>query len=130
MAHDENHKIILLHKLIMNDLENISEIDHIKSERKFDNRLCNLRIVTRSQNCCNRGLLKSNTSGVTGVYFRKRDNVWVAEIYVNQKRTVLYYGKDMNAAIKARKEAEEKYYKEYSYKNSQKIYCERNKINV
>ena len=48
-----NGKSVGLHKLIMNDLENQCDIDHIKTENKFDNRKLNLRKTTRQQNACN-----------------------------------------------------------------------------
>jgi hypothetical protein len=41
-------------------------IDHINHIRD-DNRLCNLRLASRSENCCNQLLLTRNTSGVKGV---------------------------------------------------------------
>lgn len=42
------------------------EIDHINRD-KHDNRIENLRVVSKSQNARNRGLMKSNRTGVTGV---------------------------------------------------------------
>jgi len=73
------------------------EIDHI-NRVKTDNRLINLREATRSDNCRNRGLLRNNTSGVSGVYFEKSSGLWAVE--VNGKR----YGrrKCKNAAIALR----------------------------
>jgi hypothetical protein len=73
------------------------EIDHI-NRVKTDNRLTNLREATRSINCRNRGLLRNNTSGVSGVYLEKSSELWVVE--VNGKR----YGrrKSKDAAIALR----------------------------
>lgn len=55
------------------------EIDHINRD-KADNRICNLREVSRSENCLNRGLLRNNTSGVSGVYLEKSSGLWVVEV--------------------------------------------------
>jgi hypothetical protein len=59
------------------------EIDHI-NRVKTDNRLANLREANRADNCRNRGLLRNNTSGVSGVYLEKSSGLWVVE--VNGKR--------------------------------------------
>jgi hypothetical protein len=73
------------------------EIDHI-NRAKTDNRLVNLREASRADNCRNRGLLRNNTSGVSGVYLEKYSGLWVVE--VNGKR----YGrrKSKDAAIALR----------------------------
>jgi hypothetical protein len=55
------------------------------------------------------------------VVWHKRDNVWEAYITVNYKRTYLGRFVDFKEAVKARKEAEEKYFGEFSYDNSMKI---------
>lgn len=124
-----NGKEIGLHKLIMDDLLNEYDIDHIKTENKFDNRKLNLRRVNRSENNTNKVIQKNNTSGVTGVRFHSRDNVWEANININKKYTYLGRSYNFSDACKLRKEAEEKYYKEHSYSNSQKMYEERTNNN-
>lgn len=55
------------------------EVDHI-NRLKTDNRLSNLREADRSLNCTNRGLLRNNKSGVSGVYFEKYKGLWVVEV--------------------------------------------------
>jgi len=74
-----------------------TEIDHI-NRVKTDNRLSNLRDVDRTTNCSNRGLLRNNTSGVSGVYFEKGSGLWVVEV------AGVRYGrrKDKAEAIKLR----------------------------
>lgn len=56
------------------------QVDHINGDR-VDNRLCNLREVTNSQNCKNQKTRCTNKTGVTGVY-RYRRGRWWAEITV------------------------------------------------
>lgn len=51
------------------------EIDH-KNRDRTDNRLVNLREVTRKQNTRNCGLQKNNTSGCVGVVWRKDQGKW------------------------------------------------------
>lgn len=66
-----------------------------------------------------------NTSGVTGVKWHSRDNIWGAWIRVNHKNMYLGRFENFDDAINARKEAENKYFGEYSYDNSQKLYKQR-----
>ena len=67
----------------------------------------------------NKGIRSNNSSGVTGVGWSKKNNKWRARITLNNKEYHLGYFDDKNDAIKARKEAENKYFGEFSYENSQ-----------
>jgi HNH endonuclease/AP2 domain len=63
-----------------------NEIDHINGN-KADNRIANLRDVTRTQNMQNEiKVRKSSSSGFMGVRFRKDRNTWTATIRVNGKQ--------------------------------------------
>lgn len=108
---DKNY--IFLHNLIMGQ----KGVDHINHNTK-DNRKSNLRIVTRSQNLMNVGLRKDNKSGVTGVWWDKQRACWVAKIQKNKIRYTLGYSNNFDKVVKMRKDAEEKYFGEYSYDNS------------
>lgn len=106
---------ILQHRIIMNPNEG-NIIDHI-NHLKFDNRKCNLRECGMSQNAMN----KKNTnksSGYTGVSWQDNMNAWRARIKYNNKEFTLGYFDSIENAIKIRKEAEEKYFGEFSYDNS------------
>lgn len=118
-ARDGNRKI-KLHRLIMRTLNCPTEIevDHIKQNR-YDNRKSQLRIATNSQNQFNKGLRKNNTTGVTGIY-EDKNHTWRVYICTNYENLYLGRFKTKEEAIKARKEAEEKYFGEWSYDNSQK----------
>lgn len=120
---------IFLHKLIMDDLENTTDIDHIDTERKYDNRKSNLRVAKRIENCRNRRLNRNNTSGVTGVYWASREQKWRATIKVNYKYIELGDFDDFNDAVRARKDAEKVYFKNFSYDESQKL-AKQNSINT
>ena len=120
---ERNYAKIRMHRLIMGlypDNRNI-HIDHIHTERKNDNRKANLRIATRSQNGMNMKMMPQNTSGVTGVSYRKDKKLWVAYITINRKRIWLGSSKDFSKAVNLRKAAEEKYFGERSYTNSQLV---------
>lgn len=60
-------------------------LDHINGD-KSDNRFCNLREATRSQNCGNHHRLRpTNTSGFRGVSPRKENGKWRATIRLEGK---------------------------------------------
>lgn len=111
-----NRKVILLHRLIMNPKGNLI-VDHINHNKK-DNRKNNLRICSMSNNNMNKSKLRSNTSGVTGVTWNEKMECWVSQIGLNNNTIILGYNSNFNKAVKVRKEAEEKYFGEYSYDNS------------
>ena len=109
-----------MHRLIM-DCPNNMEVDHRYGRNtRNDNRKYNLRICTIQENGMNAGLQSNNTSGCTGVVWNKRVNKWMANIRYNGKRIHLGYFVDYDDAVKARKKAEERYFGEWSYDNSQK----------
>lgn len=83
----------------------VDHINHVKS----DNRLINLRDVSHEENHKNKSLSSNNTSGVCGVYFRKTDNKWTAQIKVNGKSKYLGIYTNKEDAISARIEANKKY---------------------
>lgn len=114
-----NRNGVLLHRLIMSP-SNDDVVDHI-NHNKRNNRKNNLRTTTQQQNSMNAQISKNNTSGVTGVSWYKKYSKWVAYIRSGGRTINLGYFENYNDAVKARKEAEDKYFGEYSYDNSQKI---------
>ncbi len=64
------------------------DVDHINGDRA-DNRWCNLRVATRSQNMANTRIDPRNTSGSAGVTWDKSRNKWRAQLRVNGKKTNL-----------------------------------------
>lgn len=57
--------------------------------------------------------IKSNKSGITGVYLDKKSGLWKAFIGFKKKKYHLGYFKEKDSAIKVRKEAEEKLHHEF-----------------
>ena len=111
-------KSLSLHRVVMGIDDRNIYIDHI-NHKPNDNRKQNLRLVTPSQNQANTKTPISNTSGVKGVHYCSTRHKWIASIKVNKKS----YSKSFeikNDAILYRKYLEDKYQKEYSYKNSVK----------
>jgi len=84
------------------------EIDHIDRDPS-NNKLENLRIVSRRENSFNRGRPANNTSGVIGVGWCKQTEKYKATIRVKSKLIHLGYFEDKKDAIAARKEAKIKY---------------------
>jgi hypothetical protein len=78
------------------------EIDHINRD-KTDNKITNLRPVSRNQNQWNR----SNTKGYT---FNKLQNKWHSKIRHNKKLISLGYYKTESEAREAYLKAKEKYH--------------------
>jgi hypothetical protein len=73
------------------------DIDHINGVRT-DNRIENLRDVSRSNNLKNQRKPKANNkSGFLGVYWHKGDSKWIAKIKINGKNKHL--GSFENPAI-------------------------------
>lgn len=77
-------------------------VDHIDGD-KTNNRISNLRSVTTQENAMNNGYRSDNTSGVTGVYFDKRDEKWCAEIFCAGRKTYIGRYKGLDEAKAARK---------------------------
>ena len=112
------YMVILMHRLVMNCPDDM-EVDPI-FHNKNDNRKEFLRLVTRSQNSMNRDLQSNNTSGVTGVVWRKDKGKWNANIGKNGKYIHLGYFDNFEDAVNTRLKAEDEYFGEYKYKGNKK----------
>jgi hypothetical protein len=112
VVYKSDKEIIYLHRLIMSPQSNMV-IDHINGNT-LDNRKINLRICTQQQNLINKEIQSNNTSKVTGVHWNKTYYKWQAYINLNSKKKNLGYYDNKEDAIKARIEAEVKYFGEFS----------------
>lgn len=116
-----DNKRTLMHRFVTNCPDNMV-VDHIGGEKtRSDNRKQNLRICTISQNNMNRKMTNRNTSGVVGVVWDKNKKKWEAIIRINKKQIHLGLFDNFEDAVATRKQAEEKYFGEYSYDNSMKL---------
>lgn len=118
-----------LHRYIFNNLPKDSRVDHIKTENRFDCRRSNLRITDATGNARNSKISSKNTSGYTGVSWDSKMQKWEAAITVNYKKIHLGYFDDIKQAVKVRRSAEDKYFGEYGYHNSQEMSNKNNKTN-
>ena len=81
------------------------EIDHI-DQNSLNNKIKNLRAVTKSGNQKNAKQSKTNTSGFTGVHWDNQRQKWVARINVDGKKIYLGSFTKKRDAIFRRKLAE------------------------
>lgn len=77
------------------------DIDHIDGNG-LNNRLCNLRDVSRSENLRNCSQRVTNSSGFNGVSWMENNQKWRATISVNGKNKILGHYKTHIAASYAR----------------------------
>lgn len=116
---DYNNRV-KMHRLVLGVENAINKriiVDHINGD-PTDNRKSNLRLCTNEENSHNRCIHKNNSSGITGVSWINREQKWIATIGINGKLKFLGYFNNKEDAKKCRQEAEDKYYGEFSYKNS------------
>lgn len=104
----------LLHRVIMGFPD--MQVDHINGNG-LDNRRCNLRLVTHSENQMNRkGPAKNGQSGVRGISFNKAAGKWVAYIGADGKHIHLGSFAEKDRAIAARAEAAAKIHGDFQGK--------------
>ena len=87
--------------------------DHI-DRNTLNNRKNNLRPATSTENSQNRSKYKNNTSGFTGVIWDKKTNKWRAQIQHYKRNISIGYFENKEDAIRARLNAEKKYFGEFS----------------
>lgn len=100
-----------LHRFIMNETNSKIEIDHI-NHKKNDNRKSNLRKCTHKENTRNTSARENRD--IIGVTWYKRDNKWESFITYGQKHIFLGRYENKEEAIKARLQAEIKYFGEFA----------------
>jgi len=110
----KRNKIVTMHRMIMNP--NSSQcVDHINGN-PLDNRKCNLRICTISQN--NKNKISKSRDGFKGVYPVNNTNHWYSKIMVNRKRIYLGVFKTKLEAAFAYNEAALKFHGKYAAINN------------
>lgn len=109
-----NGKNVFVHRILMGFPESPQQVDHINGI-KWDNRMCNLRVVTALENQMNRGLRKTNKSGVVGVY-EKKPGIWEACLKVGRKTVHRSLHKTKEGAAAARGKAVAEHCGEYAPK--------------
>ena len=111
-----------MHDMILNS----RYIDHQNGVR-HDNRKQNLRkpneddLSFDSYNQMNKRLQDNNKSGVAGVCWHSRDEIWESHISIGNKLIYLGRFENFDDAVKQRKEAEKKYFGDWAYDQSHNI---------
>jgi len=88
-------------------------LDHVNGVRS-DNRICNLRQASRTENNRNARLSKANTSGAKGVYWVTRKKRWQARIYVGKRLLSFGHFVEKADAIQAVRAARESHHGEFA----------------
>jgi hypothetical protein len=110
-----------MNRLVM-DYTGNETIDHVFGNKR-DNRKINLRIASYSLNRFNTKIRSNNTTGHMGITIDwvGKKLKYLAQISINHKHKNLGRFDDIEDAIKARKEAELKYYGKYSRTKDEEI---------
>jgi hypothetical protein len=103
---------VYMHSIILPTKEGI--IPEHKDGDGLNNRKLNMRTASSSQNSMNTKVSKRNTSGVKGISWNIKQNKWESCLSVGGKRVLRKLFKNKSDAIKARKDAEQRYQKDFS----------------
>ncbi|MGG8661087.1 HNH endonuclease signature motif containing protein [Streptomyces lividans] len=99
----KSHRIVW--EMINGDIDDAMFIDHINHNRS-DNRIENLRLVTKQWNAMNQSIRFNNKTGVIGVSWVERLSKYVSKIRVNGRDYHLGCFSDIDDAKAARIKAE------------------------
>ena len=89
-----------------------ADIDHVNGV-KSDNRICNLREASRSQNMANTDTQANNVSGHRGVIFDKANKKWMAYMHQHGKFINLGRYAEIEQAVAVRQQAFGKAFREF-----------------
>ena len=101
--------------LYMHGVWPTDQLDHINNDRS-DNRLCNLREASQSENNAN-GLPRVGRIGLRGAYYIEERRKWLAQIVANYQTIFLGYYDTAEKAHEAYINAAENIYGEFAYHN-------------
>jgi len=87
------------------------DVDHVNGDRA-DDRIVNLRLATTQENCRNRGVSRTNTTGLKGVHRHK--GRYIARISAADKRLYLGSYKTAEEAHAAYAEAARRHHGEFA----------------
>lgn len=96
LSDPEPRKTLYLHRVLLDAPDRIF-VDHINGS-KLDNRRCNLRLATNSQNLANMGPRSDNASGYRGVMWRAEKGRWYAQIGGRAQKYIGYFDTAEEAA--------------------------------
>lgn len=102
---------VRMHRLLTNCPKN-KDVDH-KNRVRHDNRSCNLRICTSSENTFNKSIMNNNKSGVSGVFWDNNRNKWCGKLGKDGKYIFKRF-KLKEDAIRYRLQLEKEHFKEFA----------------
>lgn len=108
-------RVSWMHRQIVNTPSG-AETDHINGDG-LDNRRCNLRVCSKSQNLINAGPQRNNTSGYKGVHFHKQKGLWYAQIRANRIKFQSRYFESKDDAARAYDELAKQHFGEFAQLN-------------
>lgn len=103
-----NEQHVTMHQLI-----GCAGYDHIDRDT-LNNRRSNLRYCTQQENRRNSSVYSNNQTGITGVSWSKEKEKWRVSIGIDYKSKHIGYYLNFDDAVKARLQAEAKYFKEFA----------------
>ncbi len=109
---------ISLHRLILNAINSIMQVDHIDGDG-LNNRRSNLRLCEPKNNYCNRKLNANSTTKYKGVRLHKPTGKWMSHIKHNGKQIHLGYFIALDDAAKAYDEKAVELFGEFAKLNFQ-----------
>lgn len=112
----EDRKTIRMSRVVAQTPEGMI-CDHIH-HNTLDNRESELRNVTKAQNNINRKIPNNNTTGVAGVFIRGDNGKFRAMLRFQGKRVLNKTFEKFEDAVKARQEAEKKYFGEFAFQEA------------
>ncbi len=109
-------KEVKLHHLIIGKPPEGKVVDHINGDKR-DNRLSNLRFVTKQQNSMNHSVYSNNSSGYIGAYLHKPSGGWMSKIGHNGKLVHIGTYRTAEEAARARDEKAKELHGEFAVLN-------------
>lgn len=106
---------ISVHRLIMKPLKT-KQVDHVNGNG-LDNRRCNLRVCTHSQNQMNKRPKLNSEHKFKGIFWIQKISKWKSSIYVNGKGLHLGLFSSEIKAAKAYDKSAKKHFKEFAKLN-------------
>ena len=110
-------RVIFMHRLILSAPKSM-DVDH-RNSNGLDNRRCNIRLCTVSENIRNSRKLQNATSRFKGVYFDKATGKYKATITVKDRVKQIFLGRfnSEDDAARAYDESARKYFGEFARLN-------------
>jgi hypothetical protein len=114
-AGNGKYNTVLMHREILNAHKGF-QVDH-KDFNGLNNQRCNIRLCSHTENLRNHNKQVNGSSRYKGVYFDKRDRLWIASLTISRKRLSLGRFKFEDDAGKAYDCAARKYFGEFARLN-------------